>query len=899
MPVIDTRRSAAASDAAADAVLMRGRGPLARLRRAWRRNIFLRLGCGIFFALAVSTAIYTTYVMQTLRAEAEQNLRERAERWTAVLSRALARPLFDINSAAVSSVVDASGATPEVLVLRVLAPNGAEIASYVSPLREPVAAIHLRRDISFNDARQSYELGHIELAFSRQKMDEDLRRRIFDTVAANLLLVLGIGLSIFVVGRRAARPFSDIQASLEKLTRGETDIKLSGIGREDQVGRMSEAVLRFRDTLTRLRDAERELRDLNADLEMRISERTRELTESMLIAEESEAKLQTIVDTALDAVVRMNPEGCIVGWNTQAERIFGWSRDEALGRELDQTIIPPRFRYDHHRGMRRHLSGGGGGVLDTRIEVFALRRNGEEFPIELSITKVSTDTQGGYEFCAFIRDISIRREREQKLVTANVMAEAANIAKSEFLANMSHEIRTPMSAVLGMAYLALRTEMTPKQHDYISKIHMAALSLLGIINDILDFSKIEAGRLELESIPFLLDDVLAHVSSVTAQRALDKQLDYVIDVAPDVPRYLVGDPLRLGQVLINLVNNAVKFTPAGSLELRCALASGAAGAADGKAKLCFSVRDTGIGMTPQQKGKLFRSFIQADGSTTRQYGGTGLGLSISQQLVRLMGGNIDVESQVDHGSTFRFEVEFAVSDAAALAVRAAVYEGPVAELKLDASPRRTARVLLAEDSADNQDVTRELLALQGLDVEVVGDGQLAVERLLAAGPHAYDLVLMDLGMPLLDGYEATQQLRKDGRFNELPVIAVTSHALADVRARCLANGMQDYVTKPIDPQRLYRVLSRWLGMSMKVVPPLPPRAEVQDVSEEDARRAIAELRVLLAEFSGESLDYFESVRASLATILSPQTMGRLKHHMEQYEFEAAGKLLAAVADEDE
>ena len=894
MAVIDAGRSAAASDAAADAVLMRGRGPLARLRAVWRGNIFLRLGFGIFFALALSTAIYTTYVMQTLRTEAEQNLRERAERLTAVLSQALARPLFDINSAAVSSVVDASGATPEVLVLRVLAPNGAEMASYVSPLREPVAVIHVRRDISFSDARRTYQLGYIELAFSRQKIDEDLRRRIVDTVAANLLLALGIGLSIFLVARRAARPFADIQASLEKLTRGETDIKLSGIGRQDQVGRMSHAVLRFRDTLTRLRDAERELRDLNADLEMRISERTRELTESMLIAGESEAKLQTIVDTALDAVVRTNPEGSIVGWNTQAERVFGWSRTEALGRELDQTIIPPRFRYDHHRGMRRHLAGGGGGVLDTRIEVFAMRRNGEEFPIELSITKVSTDAEGGYEFCAFIRDISARREREQKLVTANAMAEAANIAKSEFLANMSHEIRTPMSAVLGMAYLALRTEMTPKQHDYISKIHRAALSLLGIINDILDFSKIEAGRLELEAIPFLLDDVLAHVSSVTAQRAADKQLEYVIDVAPGVPRYLVGDPLRLGQVLINLVNNAVKFTPAGSLALRCAVV----GAANGKARLRFCVRDTGIGMTPLQKGKLFRAFIQADGSTTRQYGGTGLGLSISQQLVRLMGGNIEVESQIDHGSTFHFEVELAVSDAAALAVRAAVYEGPVAELKLDASPRRTARVLLAEDSADNQDVTRELLALQGLDVEVVGNGRLAVERLLAAGPHAYDLVLMDLGMPLLDGYEATQLLRGDGRFNELPVIAVTSHALADVRARCLANGMQDYVTKPIDPQRLYRVLSRWLGMSMKVIPPLPPRAEPRIVSVEEARRAIGELRGLLAEFSGESLDYFESVRASLATLLSPQTMGRLKHHMEQYEFEAAGKLLAAVADEE-
>ncbi|MEO5933889.1 MAG: hypothetical protein ABIQ08_10100, partial [Duganella sp.] len=200
MVVIDTGRSAA-SDAADDAVLMRGRGPLARLRAVWRGNIFLRLGFGIFFALALSTAIYTTYVMQTLRTEAEQNLRERAERLTAVLSQALARPLFDINSAAVSSVVDASGATPEVLVLRVLAPNGAEMASYVSPLREPVAAIHVRRDISFSDARRTYQLGYIELAFSRQKMDEDLRRRIVDTVAANLLLALGIGLSIFVVAR--------------------------------------------------------------------------------------------------------------------------------------------------------------------------------------------------------------------------------------------------------------------------------------------------------------------------------------------------------------------------------------------------------------------------------------------------------------------------------------------------------------------------------------------------------------------------------------------------------------------------------------------------------------------------------------------------------------------------
>ena len=865
------------------------------MQRLWRRNILLRLGFGIFLAVALSTAVYTTYIMRSLSAEAEQNLQERAERLAAVLSQALARPLFDINSAAINSVVDASGATPEVLVLRVLAPNGTEVASYVSPTAVPVAAIKVHRDISFSDARRSYAVGSIDLAFSREQIDRDLRRQIFNTVAANLLLALAIVVSIFVVGRRAARPFADIQTSLEKLTRGETDIKLSGIGREDQVGRLSGAVLRFRDALTRVRDAERELRDLNSALEERIATRTHELTESMQRLGDSQAKLQTIVDTALDAVVRMDLSGNIVGWNTQAERTFGWSREEVMGMSLDQTIIPQRFRYEHRRGMQRLAAGNEvTRVLDSRIEVVALRRNGDEFPIELAITKVKSDGQHSYEFCAFIRDISDRREREQKLLNANVMAEAANIAKSEFLANMSHEIRTPMSAVIGMAYLALRTEMTPKQHDYITKIHRAALSLLGIINDILDFSKIEAGRLEVEQIPFLLDDVLSNVSNVTAQRAADKGLRYLVTSAEDVPRYLVGDPLRLGQVLINLANNAVKFTEQGELELRCQLAPGAT--PDGMVRLRFSVRDTGIGMTAQQRGRLFRAFSQANGSTTRNYGGTGLGLSISQQLVRLMGGNIEVESRPGFGSTFYFDLQLARSDAAALSVQAVLHQGAVADLPLQTSERRSARVLLAEDSPVNQYVTRELLELQGLQVDTVANGQEALDRLKAVGPQGYDLVLMDLAMPVMDGHEATRLLRQDKRFDDLPLIAVTSRALAGMQARCIEEGMQDYITKPIDPQRLYGVLSRWLGMSIRVIPPVPPRNE-QAGEAGDARQAVAGLRKLLAEFSGESGDYFERVRPALATLLSPMQMSRLADYMEHYQFEAAAKLLAALEQE--
>lgn len=611
------------------------------MRLAWRRNILLRLGFGIFLAVAISTAIYTTYVMQSLRSQAEQNLHDRAERLAAVLSQALARPLFDINSAAVNSVVDASGATPEVLVLRVLGPGGAELASYVSPMREPVASIRVRREIAYSDARRSYPVGAIDLTYSRQQMDTDLNRQIVNTVAANLLLALAIVLSIFLVGRRAARPFADIRAGLEKLTRGETDIKLSGIGREDQVGRLSDAVLRFRDTLTRLRDAERELRDLNGELEQRINTRTEQLTRSIQQARDSAATLQNIVDTAPDAVVRMDPEGRIVGWNRRAEVIFGWPREEALGLELDQTIIPPRFRYEHKRGMQRYLTGVSSGVLDTRIEVDALRRNGEEFPIELAITQVKTEECSSYEFCAFIRDISERREREQKLVTANVMAEAANSAKSEFLATISHEIRTQVNDVAGMAQLALRTELTPEQRDYLTELHRMAQSQLGTIDHLLDFSSIEAGRLELESRPFSLEEVLAQVNKLTAQRAADKLLKYVVQVGPGVPRNLVGDPLRLGRVLVNLVNSAIKSTLDGEVALRCELLGGEA---DGKVVLRFTVRDTGTDVTPQQSG------------------GTGVALSISQQLVRLMGGNIEVHSQVDHGTTVHFDLTLALSD---------------------------------------------------------------------------------------------------------------------------------------------------------------------------------------------------------------------------------------------
>jgi len=1174
--------------------------------QAWREDILLRLAVGIFAAVALSTAVYTTYAARTLRAEAEQQLKERAGRLATVLAQALARPLFDINTAAVSSAVDAMQASGEVMMLRVQSPSGEELASYAVENIDPAATVRVRRDIRYQDGRKTYPVGTLELAFSRHEIDTLLRRQVSHTVTAILLLALAIVVSIFLVGRKVIRPFADIQEALEKLTWGEVDIELSGKGRPDQVGKLSDAVYSFRDTLTRLRQVEFELRELNSDLERKIGERTVEVTQVAQVARDSQKKLQAIVDTALDAVVRMDMQGRIVGWNSQAETVFGWSREEVLGMPLESTIIPPRYRLDHRKGMQRYISTGKGAVLDRRVELHALHKDGREFPIDLAITRIRLDDQEAYEFCGFIRDISERREREQKLVQANVMAEAANIAKSEFLANMSHEIRTPMSAIIGMAYLALRTGLNPKQQDYVSKIHRAALSLLGIINDILDFSKIEAGRLDLEQVPFFLDDVLANVASVTSQRAADKQLEYLFHVPPSIPRHLVGDPLRLGQVLINLVNNAVKFTPHGELELACTRLpdrnpGNQPDNQPGKVMLRFSVRDTGIGMTEDQVTRLFRAFSQANGSTSRQYGGTGLGLSISQRLVQLMGGLIRVDSRPEHGSTFRFDLEFALSglpehapvmpealngarlllvddspmaldilteslqplpvrvdtagsgaqalaaiaqadaagdpyrivltdwqmpgmdgialarnvkDDGALVVRPAivlvtafgreeVQRGaeaagitgflfkPIGQSALvdtlvalvapqrsgagnlriadEAVPgqRFAARVLLVEDNCVNQEIAAELMATLGICVDVAENGQLALERLRQAGPDTYGLVLMDLEMPEMDGHEATRRLRLDSEFDAVPVIAMTAHALPDIRERCLAEGMQDYLTKPIEPERLYAMLSRWLvhaklpqpghemprtavlrgashgdaglridgidserglhhvagnaqlyvqlldrfrlaqrgaadeidaalarddlaqagrcahllrgvagGVGATAVeqaaqvvelalermrrpvrdgmPPECPGGDVAgssagsssrdpaDGAEADARaplraplaalagalatvvtaldrhfdhapppvadanmldvapaEALAQLRVLLAEYSGDSTDYFDSVRAPLATLLPAADLERLAAHMNNYEFEAASRLLAAASKEAE
>ena len=395
----------------------------------------------------------------------------------------------------------------------------------------------------------------------------------------------------------------------------------------------------------------------------------------------------------------------------------------------------------------------------------------------------------------------------QDLIRARDAANAGARAKADFLANMSHEIRTPMNAVIGFTHLALATDLTARQRDYVDKIMMAARSLLRLINDVLDFSKIDAGKLSLEQMPFSLDTVLAEVSDILAVQVSEKRLEMRFDTDRDVPPTLIGDAARLHQVLLNLLSNAVKFTETGMVRLSVAVAT-----KDGeRVTLRFDVQDSGIGLSEEQQHRLFTPFDQADSSITRRYGGTGLGLAIARHLVELMGGEIGVESRLGEGARFWFTAGFGISTAAAL---------PPAREKRKVVDLAGARILVVEDNEINRMVTKDMLEQAGVDARFAENGVEGVRAVLEDGP--FDGVLMDVQLPRMDGYTATRLIRANPGFADLPIIALTANALQGDRDAALAAGMNDYIAKPVDPEAALETLGRW------VRPAAPAAASAED-----------------------------------------------------------------------
>ena len=760
----------------------------------------------------------------------------------------------------------------------------------------------------------------------------DIRKFLDLSTAGSLVLSIIAFLIAIIIGlvsaKKISTPIETLKKAAEAFGKGELDTTIE-IQSTDEVGQLASS---FKTMI------------------MDLGTQTTAL-------EQANAYTENILKSMTDTLMVVSSQGIIERINRLD--MLGFPEHEVTGQEATQffKIVPiteEPYTEEETSPSFSQLTNSG------TIEATLTQKKGTRIPVLISLSKTINLISQQERVILVIKEISKIKQFQKELEDARQLAEAASRSKSFFVANMSHEIRTPMNAILGMTHLCLQTKTTPRQQDYLEKIHGAGKALLRIINDILDFSKIEAGKMDMESIPFHLHDVLKDLATLITTKAQEKKIELVFVTARGVPRLLLGDPTRLGQILTNLTNNAVKFTHSGEIVLRVEKTS----ETKDLVTLTFSIQDTGIGMSPDQVDKLFQPFSQADGSTTRKYGGTGLGLTICKRLVEIMGGTISIQSEIDKGSIFSFtscfgllthtkkramelpddirakrillvddnptsretltasleSFSFQVTSvssgiAALLQLETDRLTNPYDLIVLDwdmpnmsgiqtfqcikSTPSslkiptlfmvphsgqesvkqtigplqpeayidkpiqistlfdtimnlfgkavllpplekredflsqplnkniRGARVLLVEDNEINQQVGHELLDMAGVKVQIANNGQEALDLIIdSESTSSFDLVLMDIQMPVMDGYQATEEVRKMERHQTLPIVAMTANVMVEDLAKCWKMGMNDHVAKPIEPHKLFAVLNKWIQ----------PQIENQNLTELDEQK---------------------------------------------------------------
>jgi PAS domain S-box-containing protein len=583
-----------------------------------------------------------------------------------------------------------------------------------------------------------------------------------------LLSTILLAALIYIVARRLTRPILSLARTASRVQAGDLQAT-SGVRSEDEVGVLAVAF----DEMTA------ELRSNVENLERRVVDRTAEINRQ-------KQYFESLVDVSPVAVITMDPDERVSAWNPAATTLFGYLPEEAIGRSIDDLILRSEALIEEGHKLSREATERGRAQRIGR----RLRKDGTALDVEILMVPLVVDGEH-LGFYAIYHDIT-------ELQAARRDADSANQAKSSFLAAMSHEIRTPMNAVIGMSGLLLGTTLDDEQRDFAESISVSGEALLTIINDILDFSKIEAGRFELEFVPFDLRKTVDDATDLIRPTATRKGLELVLTLAGEPPPMLLGDAGRIRQIVLNLLSNAVKFTGQGRVEVTVRTTT-----ANGRWQVDIAVTDSGIGITPEGMSRLFQSFSQADASIARRYGGTGLGLVISRRLAELMGGTLTANSAGIPGQGSRFDLAFPAEAASVEAVAAKSADRARGEAVASFVGDQALRVLLAEDNAMNQKLALRLLKNMGIAADVAANGLEAIE---AVEREPYDVILMDVQMPDLDGLEATRRIRTAAPTHRPWIVAMTANAMEGDREACLEAGMDDYLSKPIRPEALATAL---------------------------------------------------------------------------------------------
>lgn len=506
-------------------------------------------------------------------------------------------------------------------------------------------------------------------------------------------------------------------------------------------------------------------------------------------------KFKTILESAPDAIVIVDNKGKIHLLNSNTEKLFGYTKKELTGKNVEM-LMPSRYRNTHHAHRKSFTDNPKTRPMGEHLELFGQSKDGKEIPIEISLSPL--ETEDGSLVSAAIRDVTNRKLIEKELMEAKEKAESAMKVKQQFLANMSHEIRTPMTAIIGFTKVVLKTDLTASQREYISAIKKSSDSLLVLINDILDLAKVDAGKIVFEKQPFKMSEEISAMLHLFDFKIKEKNLELVKEYDNTIPPILLGDSVRLNQILINLISNAIKFTSKGKITVSVRLLT----SDNDNVTIEFAISDSGIGLAEDTIPIIFENFQQATSSTARLFGGTGLGLAIVKQLVEKQGGTISVKSKLNEGSTFSFILNFQkIEPEFKLAI-----ESETAQLESNKEIKNI-KVLVVEDVELNQMLIKIILKGFGFEMDIADNGKVAIEKLQT---NSYDIILMDLQMPEMNGFEASEHIRRKMNSN-IPIIALTADVVAEELIQCEEIGINAHITKPFDEKLLYNKIVELVG----------------------------------------------------------------------------------------